>query len=82
LRFLYPSIDDDAYPPLGTPVAITPDGYRSDPMTGTLCRVDARDLSIRGEDPWLGEIVVHLPWIGYTVRPAAPAPRRLLLSAA
>ncbi len=67
---------DDAYPALGTVVAITPDGYRNEPIVGTLCRVDAWDLSIRRSDPTLGELMVHFPRIGYTVRashPGAPA---------
>jgi glutathione S-transferase len=70
---LRPGVSDDAYPAPGTDVEITPDGYRNEPIAGTLCRVDAWDLAIRRSDPRLGELVVHFPRIGYTVRAARGA---------
>src|SRR5690606_25682438 len=66
---LRPSEPDDACPDIGASVEITPDGYANDPIAGTLCHVDQWDLAIRRTDPELGDLVVHFPRVGYTVRP-------------
>ena len=67
-----PGEADDAYPALGTAVEITPDGYANAPIAGTLCHVDAWDLAIHRRDAQLGEVVVHFPRTGYSVRTAKP----------
>lgn len=62
------SIHDDSLPPLGSEVAIGPDGYTTDPVTGTLAWVDPLDVAIRRVDTGLGEIMLHFPRIGYTIK--------------
>ena len=62
-----PSVDDDAMPPLGTPVAVRPDDYATAAVEGTLAHVDRDDVSLRRTDPVLGELVVHFPRVGYTL---------------
>jgi hypothetical protein len=55
-------------PALGTEVAIGPEGYSGSIVTGTLAFVDRNDIAVRRIDPMLGEMLVHLPRIGSTVR--------------
>lgn len=62
------SIDDDSLPDRGSRVAIRPDDYATAAVEGTLVRVAADDIAIRRDDPALGEIVVHFPRIGYTLK--------------
>lgn len=39
-------------------------------MTGELVATAAQSVSIRRDDPQVGEVVVHFPKIGYTVEAA------------
>ena len=64
------SIVDDAMPSLGTEVSITPDGYTTEAVTGTLAQFDHQDVSIRRNDASLGRVMVHFPRIGYTMKEA------------
>jgi glutathione S-transferase len=61
------SIDDDTLPPPGTPVAVSPDGYETQPVVGTLAWIGPLDVAVRRRDARLGETTVHLPRVGYTV---------------
>ncbi|MFN7644745.1 MAG: glutathione S-transferase family protein [Burkholderiales bacterium] len=62
-----PTVVDDAMPPLGTPVAMRPDGYVTDPVEGLLVGYDVDDVAIARHDTRLGDTVVHLPRLGYTL---------------
>lgn len=62
------SIDDDALPAPGSKVAISPDGYATEAVTGTLAQVDRLDVAIRRVDSALGELMLHFPRIGYTIK--------------
>jgi glutathione S-transferase len=61
------SIDDETLPRPGTPVAVSPEGYESEPVTGTLAWVGALDVAVRRLDARLAETTVHFPRVGYTV---------------
>lgn len=65
---LRPSIDDDSMPPLGSHVAIRPDDYTTAAVEGTLVQLDGHDLALQRDDPVLGELRVHFPRIGYTIK--------------
>jgi glutathione S-transferase len=61
------SIDDDSMPALGQRVAVRPDDYTTEAVEGTLVHVDRDDVSVHRADPALGDVVVHLPRVGYTL---------------
>ena len=63
-----PSIDDDSLPAPGCEVAIRPDDYATAAVEGTLVRCDGHDVAILRNDAMLGEVVVHFPRVGYTIR--------------
>lgn len=67
-RALRDSIDDDALPAIGAQVAIRPDDYTTAAVEGRLMQADREDLAILRKDPVLGEVMVHLPRIGYTIK--------------
>lgn len=54
-------------PAPGSAVAIVADDYGREEVVGTVARVTAESLTIRREDPALGEIAVHFPRMGYRV---------------
>jgi hypothetical protein len=62
-----PTVVDDAMPPLGARVAVRPDGYATAAVEGVLVAYDADDVAIARADPALGDTVVHLPRVGYTM---------------
>ena len=62
------SIKDDAMPARGSQVSISPDGYTTDAVSGTLARIDSLDVAIRRNDASLGDVMVHFPRIGYTIK--------------
>jgi glutathione S-transferase len=62
-----PTVIDDAMPALGTRVAVRPDGYVTDPVEGLLVGYDTDDVAIARHDARLGDTVVHLPRLGYTL---------------
>ena len=53
-------------PPLGTKVAVRPDGYNTEDTTGELVLLDVDELAVRRQD---APLVVHFPRIGYSIRP-------------
>ena len=52
----------------GKHIAIAADDYGRDAIEGVLVGSSEHHLAIRREDPRTGEVVVHFPRIGYTVR--------------
>jgi hypothetical protein len=48
-------------------VAVRPDGYVTDPVEGLLVGYDVDDVAIARHDARLGDTVVHLPRLGYTL---------------
>ncbi len=70
------SIKDDAMPARGSQVSISPDGYTTDAVSGTLARIGSLDVAIRRKDASLGDVMVHFPRIGYTMSIRSPCERR------
>ena len=62
------SMADDTLPALGREVSIRPEEYATAAVMGTLVRVDDDDVAILRLDSALGEVRVHFPRIGYTIR--------------
>lgn len=62
------SIDDDSLPALGSHVAIRPDDYTTTAVAGTLVHITLDDVALRRADATLGEVVVHVPRIGYALK--------------
>ncbi|MDH3378163.1 MAG: glutathione S-transferase family protein [Gammaproteobacteria bacterium] len=53
----------------GQRVAVAPDGDGGDPeVIGELATLNNAEIAIRREEPLVGEIIVHFPRVGYTVR--------------
>ena len=61
------SIDDNSLPSLGTRVAIRPNDFAVAGVEGELVYADHDDVALRRITPALGEVMVHLPRIGYTM---------------
>ncbi len=53
----------------GTEVSISPSDYAEARIVGELIGTTVSSVSIRREDPRVGEVSVHFPKIGYTVEP-------------
>jgi len=51
----------------GARVAVTPDDYGFDPVSGELIASSAHEVVVRRTDPALGEIDVHFPRLGFRV---------------
>ncbi len=68
-RFAPAGVDPDAPLdiPQGTPVIVTPSDYAEVPVAGELVATTVQSVSIRREDPAVGEMVVHFPKIGYEI---------------
>ncbi len=62
------SIGDDALPAPRSRVAIRPDDYATAAVEGTLVQFDRDDVAIRRADPSLGDVMVHFPRIGYSIK--------------
>ena len=62
------STADDTLPAIGRQVAIRPDDYATAAVAGTLAKVDRDDIALLRLDPSLGEVMVHFPRIGYTLK--------------
>ena len=62
------SIDDDSIPRVGREVAIRPDEYTTAAVAGKLVQADQDDIAILRPDPALGDVVVHFPRIGYSIK--------------
>jgi glutathione S-transferase len=56
----------------GDRVAVAPDDYGMDPVSGELLRLTHDDIVVARSDPRAGAVVVHFPRLGYRVT-AAPA---------
>ena len=54
----------------GTLVRISPADYAEAEIVGTLAGTTVSTVTIRREDPRVGEVAVHFPKIGYVVEPA------------
>ena len=65
---LRPSIADDALPAPGRPVAIRPDDYATAAVEGQLAQFDHDDVAVLRADPRLGEMMMHFPRVGYTIK--------------
>lgn len=55
---------------LGTQVAVAADDYGRDPVVGELVALGADTVTVRRSAPEVGEVQVHFPRAGFTVRPA------------
>jgi glutathione S-transferase len=53
---------------VGDYIAVAPDDYGRDPVSGTLVFSDAFEIAIKREVAGLGTVVVHFPRVGFTVR--------------
>ncbi len=53
----------------GTEVCVSPSDYAEAQITGKLVGTTVSSVSIRREEPRVGEVAVHFPKIGYTVEP-------------
>lgn len=62
--------DDPLEIPAGTVVMVMPSDYAEVPVTGELVATTLQSVSVRREDPIVGEVVVHFPKIGYAVERA------------
>jgi hypothetical protein len=65
IRESHPMTDD---PSLGDEVAIRPDGYRTEEVVGELVLLDRMEWAVRRVDDRVGEVVVHFPRLGYSMR--------------
>jgi glutathione S-transferase len=54
----------------GMRVAVMPDDYGFDPVSGELVTANPREVAVRRSDAELGDIVVHFPRIGFQIRRA------------
>jgi glutathione S-transferase len=52
----------------GDRVSVVPDDYGVEKVSGDLVRTSAQAISLRREDPSVGEVIVHFPRIGYRIR--------------
>lgn len=57
-------------PPLGSTVAIRPDDYRTEEVVGELVLADRNEWAVRRVGDQVGEVVVHFPRLGYTMKEA------------
>jgi glutathione S-transferase len=55
-------------PEMGSEVSIRPDGYSTDDVTGELVFCDRNEIAIRRHGASLGELIVHFPRVGYTLK--------------
>jgi hypothetical protein len=54
---------------VGQQVAVVPDDYGFDPVSGTIAASSVDEIAIRRVDDQCGEIVVHFPRTGFRVVP-------------
>jgi len=52
----------------GDRVSVVPDDYGVEKVSGDLVRTSAQAISLRREDPSVGEVIVHFPRVGYRIR--------------
>jgi glutathione S-transferase len=53
---------------LGDTVTITADDYGVEESRGTVVRLAANEITIRRQDPAVGELAVHFPRLGYRIK--------------
>ena len=61
---------DPAGLPAGSKVIVTPDDTARVPVSGTLVAASDTEIVLHRQDPQAGELHVHLPRLGFDVRPA------------
>lgn len=64
------AFQDDHGIALGTPVLVSGDSFGPEPAAGTLVAATRMHYTLRRQDPRAGTVHVHLPRIGYVLRPA------------
>jgi glutathione S-transferase len=52
----------------GDRISVVPDDYGVEKVCGDLVRTSAQEISLRHEDPSVGEVIVHFPRVGYRIR--------------
>lgn len=62
--------DDDSGLAAGAEVSVAPDDYARDQVSGTLAALSADSIALRRHHERVGEVAVHFPRMGYTLRPA------------
>ena len=62
------SIMDDTLPAPASEVAIRPDDYVTDPVVGCLMHVDRDDIALLRHDESLGDVMLHFPRVGYSIK--------------
>ena len=62
------SITDDTLPVPGSEVAIRPDDYVTDAVVGRLVQVDRDDIAVLRHDEALGDVMLHFPRVGYSIK--------------
>jgi len=67
IRTSEPMADD---PPLGSTVAIRPDDYRTEEVVGELVLADRNEWAVRCVGDQVGDVVVHFPRLGYSMKVA------------
>jgi glutathione S-transferase len=55
-------------PPLGTPIAVRPEEYKTDEVVGDLVLADTDEIALRRSGAAVGDVLVHFPRVGYAVR--------------
>jgi len=60
---------DEGAPARGTKVSLQPEDRTSDPVEGEVVLVRENEIAVRRHDPQVGEVVVHAPRRGFTIRP-------------
>jgi glutathione S-transferase len=58
---------------VGDRVAVVPDDYGFDPVTGELVAADVHEVAVRRVSPETGEVVVHFPRAGFRVTRVHPS---------
>ncbi|MGB3447115.1 MAG: glutathione S-transferase family protein [Xanthobacteraceae bacterium] len=58
-------------PPLGSVVAVRPDDYAKDSVSGELVFIDDDEIAILTRHERVGDVVVHFPRIGFDLRAAS-----------
>ena len=56
--------------PLGQRVTVAPDDTGRDPVVGELVASGVDEITIKRNDPAVGEVFVHFPRAGFAVTPA------------
>ena len=62
------SIGDGTLPAPGNRVAIRPDDYVTAAVEGRLMQIERDDVAILRDDPALGDVMMHFPRIGFTIK--------------